>query len=111
VTPQSTASPRRDTLPPPPETPKPLFIGHNSKDLLQGKQLTLSPRNDPYGSGVSNSNVSDCPPQIYDFKQSNVSTEGISRVRRNRDEYKYNLFSLIDEAGNNGCHNGCCSSN
>lgn len=33
------------------------------------------------------------------------------KIRRDKDEYKYNLFSLIDEGGNNGCRNGCFGSN
>jgi hypothetical protein len=53
------------------------------------------------------------PSKVYDFKQSNAGSESsILRSKKSgREEYKYNLFSMMDEAGNNGCKNGCFGSN
>ena len=49
--------------------------------------------------------------KVYDFKGSAASEKTTSLSRRSKDEYKYNLFSMLDEAGNNGCRTGCCHSN
>lgn len=45
--------------------------------------------------------------KMYDFRTSNSSFKDIRR----RDNYKYNLFSVIDEPGNLGCQSGCWHSN
>jgi|JI10StandDraft_1071094.scaffolds.fasta_scaffold546235_2 hypothetical protein len=49
----------------------------------------------------------------YQFKDKMKSSRSSSRIqfRGRDDDYKYNLFSLIDEPLNTGCRGGCFSSN
>jgi hypothetical protein len=87
------------------ELPKPLFLSHSSKELIQGKQFNLSLANTP----TESSNVSGSPPKVYNFRQSMRSQGEGSKI--SKDEYRYNLFSLVDDACNNSCHRGCCAEN
>ena len=48
---------------------------------------------------------------MYDFKTSSVSEKNTRKSRVRRDDYKYNLFSVLDEPTNTGCKTGCCHSN
>lgn len=48
---------------------------------------------------------------FYDFRASKVSDKSNKISRKSKDEYKYNLFSALDEAGNTNCRSGCFHSN
>jgi hypothetical protein len=69
----------------------------SARSLLENKQP------------ISNSQSSDV--RAYGFRQSTASKEDAGLWTRKDREYKYNLFSLIDEGGNNGCKHGCFGSN
>ena len=50
--------------------------------------------------------------RAYEFRQSGASgTSSLLRMKKAKEDYKYNLFSMLDEGGNNGCSGGCCGSN
>lgn len=86
------------------DLPKPLFMSHSSKDLIPGRQMTISLANSP--SESSNLPTGVTSPRKYQFKQ---SLRGSQSKQQGQDEYRYNLFSVIDEACNNSCHKGCCA--
>jgi len=44
--------------------------------------------------------------QPYKFKQDLLSEGSRIQSKLKKKEYKYNLFSLLDEIGNNGCSAG-----
>ena len=54
---------------------------------------------------------SDFGSKSYDFRGSNASDKLTRLSRSRKEDYKYNLFSALDEPGNTGCANGCFHSN
>jgi hypothetical protein len=54
---------------------------------------------------------SDLGSKCYDFRGSTASDKATRVSRSKKEEYKYNLFSALDEPGNTGCANGCFTSN
>jgi hypothetical protein len=49
-------------------------------------------------------------PRKYQFKQSLRGSE-TRQINGGQDEYRYNLFSVVDEGCNSSCHRGCCADN
>ncbi|CAM5999940.1 unnamed protein product [Sphagnum balticum] len=66
-------------------------------------------------SEVSNSSLNgliEQGPRVYNFKHIRVDSEFPAlKTKKLKEQYKYNLFSILDEAGNNGCRNGCFAGN
>jgi hypothetical protein len=73
----------------------------STRSLLENKHPTENQRSE---------RKQEADVRAYGFRQSTVGRED-SALWVGKEEYKYNLFSLIDEGGNNGCKNGCFGSN
>jgi hypothetical protein len=82
-------------------------MSHSSKDLIPGKQMSISLANSPTDSSKVAAPFS---PRKYQFKQSLRGSES-RQAAGGQDEYRYNLFSVVDEGCNSSCHRGCCADN
>lgn len=65
--------------------------------------------NDAVFSTFRNSNENHS--KLYDFRSSTLSDKIARNTRKSKEEYKYNLFSALDEPGNTNCQSGCCHTN
>jgi hypothetical protein len=94
----------------------PLAARHDSSKENTNKSMTsiTALRNDANINDVVFStvrNANENYAKLYDFKSSTISDKIARNTRKSKDEYKYNLFSALDEQGNTNCQSGCCHNN
>lgn len=91
----------------------PIYYNQKSREIIASPSATsLTAIQKDTSSRPGDSFIkSDFGSKSYDFRVSTASDKASRSSRLKKDEYKYNLFSIIDEAGNNGCKNGCFHGN